>query len=78
VEAAHYGSSLLARNIPVFREICGDCAWYFDATDGKGLAEELQTWLSSYTAATLPDSSWMPSMSWKQSTEQLLDNVIHR
>lgn len=76
VEAAYYGSPLLARNLPVFREVCGDSAWYFDSTDGKGLARELQAWLASYDEAVLPDSSWMPTVDWKQSAAQLLDKVI--
>lgn len=76
VEAALYGSPLLARNLPVFREVCGESAWYFESTDGKGLSRELQAWLTSYNEAALPDSSWMPSIDWRQSAAQLLDNVI--
>jgi glycosyltransferase involved in cell wall biosynthesis len=78
VEAAYYGSPLIVRNLPVFREICGESAWYFESTNGRGLARELQTWLTSYNEATLPDSSWMPSINWKQSAEQLLDYVRRR
>lgn len=78
VEAAYYGSPLLARNLPVFREVCGDSAWYFEAADGKGLARELEAWLALYNKAALPDSSWMQSIDWKQSAAQLLDNVILR
>ncbi len=76
VEAAHYGSPLIVRNLPVFREVCGASAWYFESTDGKGLARELQTWLTSYHEATLPDSSWIPAIGWKQSAAQLMAGVI--
>jgi glycosyltransferase involved in cell wall biosynthesis len=78
VEAAYHGSPLLVRNLPVFREVCGDSAWYFESTDGKGLATDIQTWLTSYNEATLPDASWIPSIDWKQSTEQLMDSVIRQ
>jgi len=78
VEAAYYGSPLLARNLPVFREVCGESAWYFESTDGIGLAGELQTWLTSYNEATLTDSSWIKSIDWQQSAVQLMDSVIRR
>jgi glycosyltransferase involved in cell wall biosynthesis len=76
VEAAYYGSPLLARDLPVFREVCGESAWYFESKDGKGLARELQTWFASYNEAALPDSSWIPSIDWKQSAAQLMDSVV--
>jgi len=78
VEAAYYGSPLLARNLPVFREVCGESAWYFESTDGKGLAKDIQAWLTSYNEATLPDSGRIPSIDWKQSTVQLMDSVIRQ
>jgi len=78
VEAAHYGSPLIVRNLPVFREVCGESAWYFEATDGKGLAIEIQAWLTSYNEATLPDSSWIASIGWQQSAVQLMDSVIRQ
>jgi len=78
VEAAYYGSPLLARNLPVFREVCGESAWYFESTDGKGLAIEIQRWLTLYNEATLPDSSWVMSIDWQQSTVQLMDSVIRQ
>jgi len=78
VEAAYYVSPLLVRNLPVFREICGESALYFESTDGKGLAKDIQAWLTSYNEATLPDSGRIPSIDWKQSTVQLMDSVIRQ
>jgi glycosyltransferase involved in cell wall biosynthesis len=76
IEAAYYGSPLLARDLPVFREVCGSSAWYFKATDARQLAGELQEWLQRYHAKTLPDSGGMKWLNWKQSSEELLANVI--
>jgi glycosyltransferase involved in cell wall biosynthesis len=76
IEAAYYGSSLLARDLPVFREVCGNSAWYFNATDAQQLASELQEWLNRYHTNSLPDSGEMKWMNWKQSSEKLLANVI--
>ncbi|MBL3940675.1 glycosyltransferase family 4 protein, partial [Bacteroides thetaiotaomicron] len=38
VEAAQHGLPLLLRDLPVFREVAGEHATYFSASDGTGLA----------------------------------------
>ncbi|MEZ5569488.1 MAG: glycosyltransferase family 1 protein [Halioglobus sp.] len=78
IEAANYGSPLLARDLPVFREVCGDAAWYFHSTDGRELAGELTQWLKLYETASLPDSSRLHWKSWAQSAEELTGNIIHQ
>ena len=40
-EGAFYGKTLLLRNIPVFREIAGDNAFYFDGFDGLSLSKKI-------------------------------------
>ncbi len=76
IEAAFYGSSLLARDLPVFREVCGNHAWYFQARDGDGLALELRQWLELYNSSSLPNPVGIEWQSWKQSASQLLSNVV--
>ncbi|MCB1706221.1 MAG: glycosyltransferase [Halioglobus sp.] len=76
LEAAYHGSALLVRNLPVFREICGEYAWYFDATDSTGLATEIKTWFGAYRDGVLPDSSWIQSVDWQRSAAQLANSVI--
>lgn len=41
-EAAFYGKPLLLRDIPVFREIARDQAFYFDGFDGQNLTRSLK------------------------------------
>jgi glycogen(starch) synthase len=46
VEAAFSRCALIANDIPVFRELWGDSAFYFRQNDGKDLARSIR-WLSS-------------------------------
>jgi glycosyltransferase involved in cell wall biosynthesis len=69
IEAAHHGLPVLARDLPVFREVANDNATYFTANDSQGLADAILQWLqnpSQRTSAT-PDTA----MTWLQSVAQL-------
>ena len=45
VEAAHYGLPIIARDIPVFREVAGKHAYYFSGENAQALADALGDWL---------------------------------
>lgn len=72
IEAAHYGLPVICRDIPVFREVAGEHASYFEGHDAAPLAEILRRWMSDLAAGSVADSSRMPTLTWAQSTEQLL------
>jgi glycosyltransferase involved in cell wall biosynthesis len=38
LEAMHQGTPILAADLPVTREVCGDAAWYYRQGDVEGLA----------------------------------------
>lgn len=76
IEAAHHGIPILARDIPVFREVAGPYASYFHAEDGLGLADELQSWWKRCQRGELPDSRRMPYLSWAQSTQAWLAPIL--
>ncbi len=48
IEAARHDLPILARDIAVFREVAGDAAAYFSATDGLGLAGAIEQWLKVF------------------------------
>ncbi len=77
IEAAHYGASLIARDLPIFHEVCGDHAWYFQAQSEAELASALQEWLKLYYASSEPKPLGVEWQDWGQSAAQLIDNVIH-
>lgn len=77
IEAAQYGLPILARDIPVFREVAGSHASYFSAHHADELADALQRWLHARAEGSVPHSKDMPWLTWTQSAEQLLDSVLH-
>ena len=76
IEAAYHGLPLIARDIPIFREVAGDGAWYFAAgpdPDGAHLAADLRDWLSVWRAGGAPDSAGVRPLSWSASAARLRD-----
>ena len=57
IEAAAYRVPLIVRDIPVFREIAGEHAYYFVGCTAESLGDELRVWLGLYDAGSAPDSS---------------------
>lgn len=76
IEAATYDLPLIARDIPVFREVAGDHASYFTGDEGGQLGEHLAQWLSAYQAGTHPKVQGMQWNTWQQSTEQLKHELL--
>ncbi len=73
IEAAQHSLPIIARDIPVFREVAGNHAFYFDGNEHSSLATAIQNWLSLYEKNQHPDSTTLPWITWKQSTAQLLN-----
>jgi glycosyltransferase involved in cell wall biosynthesis len=78
VEAARHKIPIIARNLPVFREIGGDGAFYFDADTGEDLAVALRRWLALAAAHKAPSPEKIVCMTWQESTRQLLDTLDGR
>jgi glycosyltransferase involved in cell wall biosynthesis len=78
IEAAQYKLPIIARDIPVFREVVGDSAYYFNGADGKDLAIVIQDWVELYRQGKAPTSEAVPWLTWKQSTENLLQIIFHK
>ncbi|CAM0553455.1 MULTISPECIES: glycosyltransferase [Halomonadaceae] len=76
IEAARQGIAIFARDIPVFREVAGDYATYFDADTPQALAQALQDWASDWREGHTIASDGMPYLGWQQSSEQWLAAVL--
>lgn len=72
VEAAHVGLPILARDLPVFREIGGAHASYFTGFDGPALARAMEDWLEAHAAGRAPASTGIAPLTWSDSARQLL------
>jgi glycosyltransferase involved in cell wall biosynthesis len=76
IEAARHGLPIIARDIPVFREVAQDHALYFAGDDGAALATAIQSWLALEKQQKTPDSRQIQRQTWAQSAQQLLSRVI--
>jgi glycosyltransferase involved in cell wall biosynthesis len=76
IEAARHGLPIIARDIPVFREVCGEHAFYFEGNKPEDLAKAIITWLNLYQAGKAPSVEGMRVLTWKESTQQLLDVIL--
>ena len=76
IEAARHGLAIMARNIPVFREVAGEHAFYF-AAENPDLAQAIKDWLRLYRTGQHPNSGALPITAWAQSAERVM-NVLLR
>jgi glycosyltransferase involved in cell wall biosynthesis len=72
IEAAHHGLPLLARDLPVFREVAGAHAHYFAGLDGESLAAAVRAWLALHAEGRHPLSKGMAWMTWREQALALL------
>lgn len=78
IEAAQHGVPVIARNLPVFREVAGEHACYFDGLEPAALAGAVRAWLGMRRAGSAPDPAGMPWLTWAQSAQQVLDALVRR
>ena len=75
VEAARAGLPILARDLPVFREIVGTHATFFTGHAPDDLAHALSAWLEARQHGGLPAPDAIATLSWDGSTAQLLSRL---
>lgn len=72
-EAAQIGLPVIARDIPVFREILGDYPHYFSGLDAHDLATAVKTWISSCDTSRPRTAQSASFCSWTQSSRRILE-----
>lgn len=77
IEGAHHGLPLIARDLPVFKEIAGEHAHYFSGNSASDLAGALRSWLELSARNQAPRSIGMRWNTWAEATVQLVE-VIRR
>ena len=75
IEAAQYQLPIIARDIPVFREVAGEHAWFFTGADAQAAADSINEWLKLHAEGRHPQSSQMPWLTWKASAQQLIGEI---
>lgn len=71
IEAARNRIPVIARDIPVFREVASDGAYYFNGDAEGDLAEALIEWLNLFSEGQYPKSDKIPWATWRESSEKL-------
>lgn len=76
IEAARHGLPILARDLPVFREVAGANASYFHGYDASDLADAVRHWCRLDSQERAPGSSALRWVTWKQSAEMLVGAAV--
>lgn len=77
IEAAQQNLPIIARDIPIFREVAANHAFYFSGIDGQSLAVAVKDWLRVNKSGKAPQSGLMPRLTWAQSSQQLIDVILN-
>lgn len=80
IEAALHDVPVIARDIPVFREVAGDAALYFDGASEDGLKESILEWFARKRAGNPPKVADVQLLSWRESAgvmKAMLDDASH-
>lgn len=75
IEAAQYKLAIVARDLPVFREVAGEHAWYFAGETAQDIADSVTEWLGLYKLQQHPQSADMPWLTWSGSAQQLIGQI---
>ena len=75
IEAAQHGLPIVARDLPVFREVAGDHAFYFKGLEPQSLASALTDWLKLYQTSAHVPSTGVTWLTWAQSADMLLSRL---
>lgn len=71
IEAAHHGVPLIVRDLPVFREIAGEHAFYFSGYQDSDLWTAVRKWLALDVSGDAPQSAGIAWNTWKEASLQL-------
>jgi glycosyltransferase involved in cell wall biosynthesis len=77
IEAAQHKLPIIARDIPVFREVAGMHAFYFSGFEPDDMACAIKNWISLKTQHQTPSSLEMPWITWKESASLLMKTVFN-
>jgi glycosyltransferase involved in cell wall biosynthesis len=76
IEAAQHKLPIIARDIPVFREVAREHAFYFKGTEPDDLSTALKEWIAMQNAGAVPDSNVTETMKWRDSARHLTQAIL--
>lgn len=75
IEAAQKKLPVIIRDIPVFKEIAQEHAFYFSGEQPGDISTAIDEWLELYRKNAHPRSEKINWLTWKQSAEFLVENL---
>ncbi|MGV0961281.1 MAG: glycosyltransferase family 4 protein [Limnohabitans sp.] len=72
IEAAQYAMPIIARDLPIFREVAAEHAHYFQGLEPAALAAAIDQWLRLHAEDAHPSTRTMKWLTWRESAQQLL------
>ncbi|MDC0621337.1 glycosyltransferase family 4 protein, partial [Candidatus Pelagibacter sp.] len=72
IEAKEYNKHILARNIPVFREILGEDGNFFPDTNTHEISSYMKKWIKNLRNGKIKKNN-IESSTWEESTNQLVE-----
>ncbi len=77
IEAARRHVPIIARDIPVFREVAKEYAFYYSASKPDEMAQAIEAWLDLFSKGQHPRSDQMPWLTWKESAQSVLKTLLN-
>jgi hypothetical protein len=76
IEASLFDLPIIARDIPIFREVCQDGAYYFPDTDDENIfIAYLEHWLLLHAKGKIPKSGMNKIAIWDDVVKAILNNI---
>lgn len=75
IEAAARGLPLIVRDLPVFREVAGEGAFYFNAVSGEEMADVIAAWIRLHDTGAVPSSANVSTLRWAESVDQFFGKL---
>jgi len=76
IEGARHQLPIIARDLPVFREVAAEHAFYFEGESADSLASALRTWFDLHSRGLAPSSAGLKWLTWQESVQQLMEVVM--
>lgn len=75
IESAKKGKPILLRDIPVFKEVAENNAYYFSGNDTKELSAVIEKWLDLIKKDEAPKSANIKYYTWEESVRLLIQKI---
>ena len=76
IEAAQHGLPIIARDLPVFKEVAGSGAYYFSGLQASDLGNAIQKWIALDEQGKTPLSAKVKSLTWSESAQMISSRLF--